>query len=584
MAPSFPWLGRKKEVASAEGLNQKAPAFKHVDSSDELRATARSKVLHMVRSSKEAMDGLQLQQGAQDAEVLTQLALLDSPHVWLRAAGYDVATAHEIGDLLPIALQTRKKVSASSRCSRRALFGTCTFLSGIAFFGCAVFVIVKSKAGWQEGTCHISGFANGHCTPKKIPVAKCELEVLVREIAMVMRNWSLPLERDYHSQRVVFTGEPFRCCDLSGRLSCCNLLNRSLMEFCDNWPHLDDASGKPCPAKPWRCQYKTTTREYGEEVVDVRAYFHPPIWYYLIGGSVFVFLCLCVVMPAVWKRYRSQVKRKVTERWKRSRPDSRSGRLCKAGASLAASEPPKKDQAARCSNAEAPTSGENLTGVAGACDGTVCASECPRSGEPAAADAPMPPSVPHMPAPPGTPPGPRHAREVVARRQREGFPRSEDEGSNEEAEYPYFRKMDFTTLAATTTSHLLQHPIIAPLPHKPQHYHGSKSRKEHLRTPPTDTPVKRQWANEDEIARYNTKHKGNPHSLRVTAGGVSDTSRGFGGVEEGATRKNATNTAPLQLHQQASQKRQYDSRGAAFAAAAVRDKFPGHARSMHPLV
>merc|ERR1740116_609387 len=166
-----------------------------------------------------------------------------------------------------------------------------------------------------------------------------------------MQNWSLPLERDYHSQRAVFTGEPFRCCDLSGRLSCCDLLNRNLMEFCDNWPHLDDASGEPCPAKPWRCQYKTTTTEYGEEVVDVRAYFHPPIWYYLIGGNVFVFLCLCVVMLAVWKRYRSQVKSKVMERWKRSRSDSKSGRLCKAGATLAACEPPEKDQAARSSNA-----------------------------------------------------------------------------------------------------------------------------------------------------------------------------------------------------------------------------------------
>jgi len=543
-------------------LARKLPtkSAKRARSAEELRQEARSKLLEKIRSKAGVMDKLQLSKVALDMEILTQLALIDSPRKWLREADCDLMTVSEITALLPMALEATVVPPFRMKCNARVVCGCCVLLLlllGAMLFATPFFIIAHLKAGWEDGKCEISSFSQNVCELQgRSKSQECLLDVRVYPASSVgvllMENWSLPLERDHRNDRVALVGEPFRCCDISGTLSCCNLLDRELWRFCDDWHHMVDPSGEACPNTPWPCLFKTGVTHYGEGVMELRVYEAPTILPFVVGGSICVFLCLAVSVFSVIRSRR--ITGKVSLCVKRLRKPtrrslSRGTRVCPQVAHKSSwrsrANPPEPDNVQLPGVAQPPkclpdpgtggtagesitTSDEELPSVAGTRDGTTHAAGSPFSHHSAVAAL-----VPHRLAPngrksPPTPPGQSVQEIVAAALHGEDLPPSGGKTIQEPDDHPYFRKVDLASHASRATRHPLHTPIIEPLPKRPQHSRCRRSQKHRPAPVITDPATKWPWANEIEIAScgLRVEDMGAHSSLRLTAKGPHDAGRG----------------------------------------------------------
>mmetsp|Transcript_134241 Transcript_134241/g.299295 ORF Transcript_134241/g.299295 Transcript_134241/m.299295 type:complete len:528 (-) Transcript_134241:58-1641(-) len=182
----------------------------------------------------------------------------------------------------------------------RAACVCCSLLVASILGGIALSFFLEWRA-WNVGTCYIAQYANMSCSGRCLFEIAAMAEVDGRLQWYSKRDWMPPQKWSYADQRVQWDGEPFRCCDPDGSLSCCAFFDDVSASFCDDWPDRVSASGAACPNGRWDCAFTTTTSSAGdaEEVESLVVYNQPPIVPLVVASGFFLVLgcCICLQHP-----------------------------------------------------------------------------------------------------------------------------------------------------------------------------------------------------------------------------------------------------------------------------------------------
>lgn len=236
------------------------------DATNESGRKDRAQLLSLVRGApnwQEALCGIKRDANMTDAELTRTIGLLDAPRDTLRLAGLKHEAVLLCLRLLPSALSYdphfARRTSSKSCCGRIKLRHRITailLITAVALAVSSVLILFFTRQGWTDGVCKIKQFWNA--TLDTPCTGNCVFNIEIRSGALLVMKtaWEPQREMDVLTKDISFVGAPFRCCSTSGTLNCCEFMEETTMDFCDNWPHRLAPDGTACPAGNWPCMFK----------------------------------------------------------------------------------------------------------------------------------------------------------------------------------------------------------------------------------------------------------------------------------------------------------------------------------------
>jgi len=262
---------------------------------------ARGLLIRILRQAPKLYLVLGCGQHATDRELLQALLDAEDPRTTLLKAGCSMADAAKVLHNLKDAIASEEKATHAGW-SSKTLSGrvwTALFLLGasVVLLTAMICVVALGKAGWEVGRCKIAGYHNISYGESCLNMVDCKFDMEVRFQAKIMRmnNWEPALERA--GEVVSISGDPFRCCNLGGKMHCCDFFDQKQQYFCDNWPHRNDARGQYCPEGAWSCLFKLAPGTVGQ-VSEVQPNVDDPMIMRLLWSSVVLLIVSAIV--AVW--------------------------------------------------------------------------------------------------------------------------------------------------------------------------------------------------------------------------------------------------------------------------------------------
>jgi len=279
------------------------------------RVVAKKKLVALLKTNSNVFRALQLPRTAEDHALLQALAKFDSVFDVLRSCGYSIVDASRAGEMLVLALDApagKKRKNKNSkqdkmeRCAK-SIAGFC-FLALLAMVSVLVLTMTQATAGWEVGTCSVTMYTNQTCQQGQ---GQCLVEVMVRGEGawVVKKGWTLPTAYAAGEGGVPLTkyaSEAFRCCNTDVEAnqgvvgSCCSMWDTSAQQFCDNWVHRKDQSGKACPANNWACIYQLDPNDEAI-VTELKPYVAPSLTP-LIASITLAALSLIAIAVAICVR------------------------------------------------------------------------------------------------------------------------------------------------------------------------------------------------------------------------------------------------------------------------------------------
>jgi len=249
--------------------------------------------------------GMNLRPDATAAEILGAIADFHTPAESIRNAGAGPKDLAYLLSLWPRAIRAEPEDQKKARSPWLCIGAFTSALVVGGFAGLMIFVTSSYKVGWEEGTCKMRDFSNNNsCTA---PI--CQVNVLVRMPGRaqqyIKRGWVIPLKKDYITQGIALKGDPFVCCDATRTLNCCAFYNKVQFTFCDDWPHLNDPNGNPCPEGKWKCLFKlgVIDPKVGTEVTELLVSDPPELLPFFFGIGIFSLLTLIFATGRTTRRF-----------------------------------------------------------------------------------------------------------------------------------------------------------------------------------------------------------------------------------------------------------------------------------------
>jgi len=268
---------------------------------------AKRQLLRTLRRRPEVVKAFVGWEDVRDEELLAAVAHCSRPDVVLLKAGVKDPVYTEylqsIVELSPIAVEAPKP-HFERKLQYWSLRLCCCGLLIVALICPMLYHFIFAAPSWRTGTCEIFSFTNSSCTEQ---LGGCFLNIHIKTTKegsilpeeFDMRDWAPPVRRSYRNPEVArFEGEGLRCCDPNKE--CCELFDRDVMLFCDNWAHARDSEGLPCPSEGgWKCSFRLSENgddadgDGNPDVVELAHYEEPNriIWV-LLGFSCTLLCCL----------------------------------------------------------------------------------------------------------------------------------------------------------------------------------------------------------------------------------------------------------------------------------------------------
>jgi hypothetical protein len=214
--------------------------------------------------------------------------------------GIPLEEALQLAELVPFALiaQPPQHVPFLKRPGAKFFATACGLLVLMLVF-VAIIIYIQQTAtdGWQEGQCNFLAYTNDTCTG-----TSCTFDIEITDRTggglktRTYREFAIPVVLDLDNPPMVrISAEPFRCCNPSGSLSCCDMYDTKMFSYCDNSPHLDDPDGVPCPKGDWQCLFKLEQTDEGlEEVSELQAFEDPDVLPLIISAVALAVLSVCI--------------------------------------------------------------------------------------------------------------------------------------------------------------------------------------------------------------------------------------------------------------------------------------------------
>eukprot|EP00931_Biecheleriopsis_adriatica_P098539 TRINITY_DN7252_c0_g1_i1.p1 TRINITY_DN7252_c0_g1~~TRINITY_DN7252_c0_g1_i1.p1 ORF type:complete len:529 (-),score=82.67 TRINITY_DN7252_c0_g1_i1:24-1610(-) len=267
---------------------------------------AKLQILALLHSEPQVLTAFGLPTDTSEDRVMIALARIEGDRCFssLRRAGMSLGAALEISDRLSLALQagptdtnTKKKKKTFSTAAGLKVLTAVSLATLFILVGVVVWNVTLSTQGWELGACQITMFTNRTCVQ---PNNQCNVELKVQRQAgrgaddwYVMSAWSLPTVFSTGRGGATLTrfhGEPLRCCNNAENAvrECCDLMDPTFLDFCDNWPERRAFDGSSCPIDRWSCLFKLDESREGYASA-VKPYTAPEILPWVIAIGVICF-------------------------------------------------------------------------------------------------------------------------------------------------------------------------------------------------------------------------------------------------------------------------------------------------------
>lgn len=260
-----------------------------VDNAKDERVVAKKKLVALLKSLPNIFLVLQVPRSAEDHRLVSALAKFDSSFDVLRSCGCSVGDACKASEWLLLAREVPADKTGKTKGRKKGISRRCVKIIAclclvvlLGMVGLLVYTVTQSTAGWLPGTCAITIFSNQTCNQGP---GRCLVEVMVRGQGAwrVKKDWSLPIYYEAGMGGIPLTkyfSEGLRCCNTGvvnnfGVVgSCCSMWDGQ--NFCDNWGHTTDVSGKTCPRADWPCVYQLDP-ENPDGVAELKPYAQPDL-------------------------------------------------------------------------------------------------------------------------------------------------------------------------------------------------------------------------------------------------------------------------------------------------------------------
>lgn len=257
----------------------------------------RAELLRQIRKLPDLVDGLGLIALPSNADILRRLKQEQDHCRMFREHGLEPRDALQLARLVPGAIRADTHGDNWCRCffqpgSRFLLLASVFLVVACVLGALAVRLPIAYKAGFREGTCKIIAYHSGLCTSPQ-----CTFDVEAQERidgrleTFIYKNFAMPVKLNLHNTHLVeIASSAFRCCNPGGSMSCCDMYDDRKFYFCDNYPHLADPFGNPCPKGNWRCLFKASADEgVASELI---AYEAPDALPFIVAAAVLALCCI----------------------------------------------------------------------------------------------------------------------------------------------------------------------------------------------------------------------------------------------------------------------------------------------------